>query len=91
MSTLFGARDGGSHPATDNADAVIDHDGRACRYLTDGVTLYRSLGAIVHGPCRMVGLEGCRSLDVILIPSEELRRRGLRTVTPAAAVADRPS
>jgi hypothetical protein len=61
-----------------------DHDGHAGGYLTDGVELYRSVGAIRLGPSRMIGLENCRSLDVVLIAVEELRRRRLRPVIPAA-------
>jgi hypothetical protein len=32
---------------------------------------------------QMVGLENCRSLDVMLLPIGELRSRGLRAVIPA--------
>ncbi len=63
--------------------AVFDHAGRAGRYLTDGVDLYRSLGVIAGGMGQMVGLENCRSLDVVLLPIGELRTRGLRAVIPA--------
>jgi hypothetical protein len=62
---------------------VLDDDHQASGYLTDGVDLYRSLGAITHGPSQIVGLENCRSLDVVLLPIGELRTRGLRAVIPA--------
>ena len=57
--------------------------GQAGGYLTDGVELYRSLGPITLGPSRMIGLENCRSLDVVLIAIDELRGRRLRPVIPA--------
>ena len=60
-----------------------DHAGRTGRYLTDGVNLYRSLGILAGAMGQMVGLENCRSLDVMLLPIGELRSRGLRAVIPA--------
>ena len=66
-----------------NADA--DRAREAGRYLTDGVDLYRSLGAITSGMGEMVGLENCRSLDVVLLPIDELRARRMRAVSPADA------
>jgi hypothetical protein len=84
MSWPFAAQSRGIHPAGQHAGETPEHDGRAGDYLTDGVELYRSLGAITLGPCRMIGLENCRSLDVVLIAVDELRRRRLRPVIPAA-------
>lgn len=52
-------------------------------YLTDGVNLYRVLGAIAGGAAEMIGLENCRSLEVILYPLAELGARSLRPVVPA--------
>jgi hypothetical protein len=84
MSWPFAAQSRGIHPAGQHAGETPDHDGQSGGYLTDGVELYRSLGAITLGPCRMIGLENCRSLDVVLIAVDELRRRRLRPVIPAA-------
>ena len=52
-------------------------------YLTDGVNLYRVLGAIPSGMGEMVGLENCRTLDVALVPVGELRARRMRVVVPS--------
>ena len=88
MSALFGARDSGFRATTESVDPPVDHDAPAGSYLTDGISLYRSLGAIVRGPWHMVGLEDCRSLDVVLIPIEELHNRRLRPVIPTSAAAN---
>jgi hypothetical protein len=63
--------------------AIAEHARQADHYLTDGVNLYRSLGAIAGALGQMVGLEDCRSLDVQLLPIGELRTPGLRVVIPA--------
>jgi hypothetical protein len=91
MSTLFRAKHSDAHRTNTDRDALVDERGHSCRYLTDGVNLYRSLGVIVRDPCHVFGLENCRSLDVMLIPVEELRSRGLRSVIPATPVGDRRS
>ena len=85
MSRLFRARGGGPTSAVADAGTVVDHAGRASRYLTDGVNLYRFLGEIASGMGQMVGLENCWSLDVMLLPIGELRGRRLRAVIPAGA------
>jgi hypothetical protein len=62
-------------------DAPHPSDGG--RYLTDGVNLYRAVGTFGETAATgLVGLEDCRSLDVILFAPEHLSR--LRTVEPAA-------
>jgi hypothetical protein len=73
-------------PAHRRVDAVATakHARQTGSYLTDGVDLFRSLGAIAGGMGQMVGLENCRSLDVMLLPIGEVRARGLRAVVPAA-------
>jgi hypothetical protein len=70
--------------ATPSRDGVIDHARQAGGYLTDGVELYRSLGAIPSAVGEMIGLENCHTLDVTLCRIAELRARQLRIVTPAA-------
>jgi hypothetical protein len=57
--------------------------GQAGRYLTDGVDLYRHVGAISSGMGQMVGLENCRTLDVMLLPIGELHTQRLRPVIPS--------
>ncbi len=75
----------GSYPTPGGADpdTIVDDTGRAGRYLTDGVNLYRFVGEIPGALGEMVGLENCRSLDVTLVPIGELRTRRLRAVIPA--------
>jgi hypothetical protein len=76
-----------SSPPQADADTatIADHAGRRGRYLTDGVDLYRYLGTVSSRSGRMVGLEDCRSLDVLLLSVRELRRRRMRAVIPAEA------
>jgi hypothetical protein len=83
MSWFLSPQSKASQPAGQRAGEMPDHDGHAGGYLTDGVELYRSLGAISVGPSRMIGLENCRSMDAVLIAVDELRRRRLRPVIPA--------
>jgi hypothetical protein len=64
---------------------------RPDRYLTDGVELYRLLGAVARGACELIGMENCRSLEIVLVPIAEFRARW-RTVSwgpqdPVAALA----
>lgn len=55
-------------------------------YLTDGHGLYRLLGAVTVGAGWIVGVENCRSLDVVFVSADDLRDRRLRSV-PACALA----
>jgi|SRR5450631_3513003 hypothetical protein len=48
---------------------------RPDRYLTDGVELYRLLGAVARGACELIGMENCRSLEIVLVPIAEFRDR----------------
>jgi hypothetical protein len=84
MSWSFTAQSRAIHPAGQHAGETPDQRGGAGVYLTDGIELYRSLGAIGPGPCQMIGLENCRSLDVVLIAVDEVHRRRLRPVRSAA-------
>jgi hypothetical protein len=83
MSALFRAQSSVSPRFAEAAGTIADHTGQPGRYLTDGVALYRFLGAVTSGLGEMVGLEDCRSLDLILLPIGELHARRLRTVSPA--------
>jgi hypothetical protein len=56
------------------------------RYVTDGINLYR----VVHGlrgprGRGVVGVEDCRSLELMLLPADEFRALKLRPVRRAAA------
>ena len=56
------------------------------RYLTDGINLYRVMDAPRDSRGHaVVGVEDCRSLELILLPADELRALRLRPVCPAAA------
>ena len=87
MFWLFTAHSAGEESFGDEAGKAFDQDGRAGGYLTNGIDLYRLLGAITLGPSSMVGLENCRSLEVSLIAVDDLRSRRLRPVTPAATAS----
>lgn len=54
------------------------------RYLTDGVELYRVLGAIIDGACDLLGMENCRSLELVLAPVADLHGGRLWSVAPTA-------
>ena len=51
------------------------------RYVTDGRRLFRLVEPFDH-PVRggIVGLEDCRSLEVVLVPTDEFLERGLWSV-----------
>ena len=86
---MSAARSSRSPDADSTAGMIADHAGRASRYLTDGVDLYRCLGGLLPGPGQFVALENCRSLEVILLPVKELHARRLRAVTPAGSETER--
>jgi hypothetical protein len=73
----------GRHPA-DAGALVVDDDGRASRYLTDGVNLFRYLGTGRSPMGVIVKLEDCRSMDIMLIPAGQLQAGTWRAVQPAA-------
>jgi hypothetical protein len=60
---------------------------RDSNYFTDGVNLYRIIDVLRTASGHpVVGLEDCRSLEVVLITAEEMRAIRLRRVRPAGAV-----
>jgi hypothetical protein len=63
------------------ATPLVDQRGS---YLTNGVFLYRVVGHAMSAAAEIVELEDCYGLDVVCVPAEDLRARGLRVVTPAA-------
>jgi hypothetical protein len=73
--------------ARDTPPAVrVGAEREAARYLTDGTNLYRVVDALRSPRGRpVVGIEDCRSLELILLPADELRALRLRPVRPAAA------
>jgi hypothetical protein len=74
-------------PPLADPGVIRDYAGMPCRYLTDGVNLYRYVGTIPGSMGRMIGLENCHSLDLILWPIAELHTLRLRSVTPAVTSA----
>ena len=76
------ARSGTPSAPPDTGVRCYDAD-QPGRYLTDGINLYRHVGAISKGKGQMVGLENCRTLDVMLLPIGELYARRLRPVIPS--------
>ena len=51
-------------------------------YLTDGVNLYRLIGEFDGEEGRMVGIEDCRSYEVMLVPFDKIPQSRLRRVVP---------
>ena len=87
MFGLFRALGATRRSARDASPAVpvgIERD--ADRYLTDGINLYRVVDGLRGSPGHaIVGVEDCRSLELILLPADEFRALRLRPVRPAAA------
>jgi hypothetical protein len=83
MSLLPRASRGSAPSVAADAGSVGDHAAQTGRYLTDGINLFRCVGMIASGMGQMVGLEDCRSLEVVLLPIGELHARRLRAVIPA--------
>jgi hypothetical protein len=52
-------------------------------YLTNEVFLYRVVDVFAAGADETVELEDCYWLDVVRVPTSELRARRMRVVTPA--------
>ena len=64
----------------------VGTEGETARYLTDGTNLYRVVDGLRGSPGHaVVGVEDCRSLELVLLPADELRALRLRPVCPAAA------
>jgi len=82
MSFLSRAASGATSCVPPDAGAGRDDADDPGRYLTDGINLYRHLGAISNGMRQIVGLENCRTLDVLLVPTGELHARRFRPVPP---------
>jgi hypothetical protein len=52
-------------------------------YMTDGMNLYRVVGEFDGGEGPIVGIEDCLSLEVVLLPVDQMPRDGLRPVRPS--------
>ena len=57
---------------------------RPGRYVTDGVNLYRHIVSFSPPGARMVQLEDCMSLELLLVPTVEHRSWRLRPVIVGA-------
>lgn len=86
-TTRMSAAGRSATPTLADPGMIEDHVGKSCRYLTDGVNLYRYVGTIPGSMGRMIGLENCHSLDLILWPTAEVVTLQLRSVTPAVTSA----
>jgi hypothetical protein len=84
FARLFKGASGGTTRTRTFAESIADRHGQVCRYLTDGVNLYRFMGSMVSRAGEIVGIENCWSLDIMLVPADELHSRSLRPVTLAA-------
>jgi hypothetical protein len=59
-------------------------------YLTNGTFLYRVAGVRTSEGGDMAELEDCYGLDVVRVPVDDLRARGLRLVTPGTDLSTPP-
>ncbi len=85
MSSLFRAANTSVAPAeSDRPGTCPPPSPFQGRYLTDGVNLFRYVGFFDSGVSRMIGLENCRTLTVLLLTTSELRTSRLRPVIPAS-------
>lgn len=80
----FAAKRRGARDAPPPLQVGVERE--AGRYLTDGINLYRVVDALRGSRGHpVVGVEDCRSLELILLPADEFRALRLRLVRPAAA------
>lgn len=63
------------------ATTALGRDSERGEYLTDGFRLYRVVISRVFHEERLVELEDCRTLDVCVVPADQLS--SLRRVRPA--------
>jgi hypothetical protein len=72
---------------TRDAVSAVPAERRDGRYFTDGVNLYRMVDAPRKSSGHaVVGLEDCRSFDVILLTARKFRALRLRPVRAASSV-----
>jgi hypothetical protein len=82
MTMLYGAGSGDLAHALGDPGSDAELDDQAGVYLTDGENLFRYVGMIANGGGHLVGLEDCRSLEIMWVPTCELQAHPLRDVTP---------
>lgn len=72
-------------PAT-HISPVLDDVSAYCagRYVTDGVHLYRLLEPLDEDAGGMTGIEDCRSLEIVLVPTGDVLRQMRPVATDAA-------
>jgi hypothetical protein len=86
MATVFGAQQKvSSEQVGDVARLLRRSEEHTSSYLTDGVRLYRFLG--IMSAERLAEIEDCGSLQIMLVPVDELLQSALRAVIPAPAAA----
>ena len=83
MSRRTRAESTAAAPTAPKASDSPQASGRTVRYLTDGVHLYRFLGSLATRAGGMIGIENCRSLDIMLVPADDLDQGHLRAVGSA--------
>jgi hypothetical protein len=67
---------------TQATDTTVELSADGGDYLTDGINLYRVVGQFDTGDGPVVGIEDCRTLDVVMLAVEDMPRPGLRRVVP---------
>ena len=76
----------GGDAQTSTSDTTYELATRDSPYLTDGVNLYRIVAELAGGDGPMVEIEDCRSLEVVLLPVDEMPRDGLWPVRPTGGL-----
>ena len=76
-------------PPPTASDTAYESANGDSRYLTDGVNLYQVAAELAGADGPMVEIEDCRSLEVVLLPVDEMPRDGLWPVRPGDLRSDR--
>ncbi len=67
---------------TQTTETAFESSEDGSEYLTDGVNLYRLIGEFYGGEGPVVGIEDCRSYEVVMLPVDRMPRVGFRRVVP---------
>lgn len=71
--------------ATRTSPVLDDADARCAGcYVTDGVHLYRLLEPLDEDADGLTGIEDCRSLEIVLVPTGDVLRRMRPVATDTA-------
>ncbi len=73
----------GGDAQNSTSDTISELANRDSPYMTDGMNLYRVVGEFDGGDGPMVGIEDCLSLEVVLLPVDEMPRDGVWPVRPS--------